>query len=176
MFGGALIGVVSAVVIEGMIGTDSKRSFAFMKIARSLSAISLSIMLAGCMVGPKYQRPAVQTPVAYRDLSENPQLQSQTASYADLPWWQVFQDPKLQELIRTALKQNYDLQLATERISAERAQLAITRSSLFPQVGGSATFNGGKEQFFPAKSNLLLLTGDAAFQLDLFGKLRRATE
>jgi outer membrane protein, multidrug efflux system len=132
--------------------------------------------LAGCMVGPNYHRPAVQTPTAYRDLSENPQLQAQAASYADLPWWQVFQDPQLQELIRTALKQNYDLQLATERINAARDQVAITRSSLFPQVQGNGNFVGGKEQFFPLKANVLSLTADAAFQLDFFGKLRRATE
>src|SRR6202453_3479226 len=176
MFGGALIGVVSAVVIEGMIGTDSKRSFAFMKIARSLSAISLSIMLAGCMVGPKYHRPAVQTPTAYRDLSENPQIQAQTASYADLPWWQVFQDPKLQELVRTAIKQNYDLQLATERINAARAQVTGTRSSLFPQVGVNANFIGGKENQEQSKFNFLTLTAEATFQLDFFGKLRRVTE
>src|SRR5271167_4249548 len=155
---------------------ESSGVCAVMKIAKLLTAALLSGVFSGCAVGPNYHRPAVQTPNSFRDLANNPQLQAQTASYADLSWWQVFQDPKLQELIRTALKQNYDLQLATERISAERAQLAITRSSLFPQVGGSATFNGGKEQFFPAKSNLLLLTGDAAFQLDLFGKLRRATE
>ncbi len=89
-----------------------------------------SVLIAGCTVGPNYHRPVVQTPTAYRDLSENPQVQAQAASYADLPWWQVFQDPQLQELIRTALKQNYDLQLATERINAARAQLAITRSNL----------------------------------------------
>jgi multidrug efflux system outer membrane protein len=172
MFSGAVIGAL----IEVMIGTDSKRSFAFMKIARSLSAISLSIMLAGCTVGPKYHRPAVQTPVAYRDLSENPQVQAQVASYADLPWWQVFQDPKLQELIRTALKQNYDLQLATERINAARAQVTVTRSSLFPQVGGNANFTGGKENSEQSRFNFLTLTADAAFQLDFFGKLRRATE
>jgi outer membrane protein, multidrug efflux system len=159
-----------------MISTDSKRSFAFMKIAKSLCATLLSTMFVGCMVGPKYHRPAVQTPAAYRDLSENPQLQAQAASYADLPWWQVFQDPKLQELIRTALKQNYDLQLATERISAARAQLAVTRSSLFPQVSGNANFSGGKENTFQSKFNFLTLTADAAFQLDFFGKLRRATE
>jgi multidrug efflux system outer membrane protein len=135
-----------------------------------------SALLAGCAVGPKYHRPAVQTPAAFRDLSENPQLQSQTASYADLPWWQVFQDPKLQELIRTALKQNYDLQLATERINAARAQLAVTRSSLFPQVSGNANFNGGKENLEQSRYNFLTLTADAAFQLDFFGKLRRATE
>jgi len=147
-----------------------------MKIAKSLSAISLSIVLAGCTVGPKYHRPAVQTPVAYRDLSENPQVQAQVASYADLPWWQVFQDPKLQELIRAALKQNYDLQLATERINAARAQVTVTRSSLFPQVGGNANFIGGKENQEQSKFNFLTLTADAAFQLDFFGKLRRATE
>ncbi len=147
-----------------------------MKIAKSLSTIFLFTMLVGCMVGPNYRRPTVQTPAAYRDLSDNPQLQSQTASYADLPWWQVFQDPKLQELIRTAIKQNYDLQLATERINAARAQLAVTRSSLFPQVSGNGTFSGGKENLEQSKYNFLTLTADAAFQLDFFGKLRRATE
>ena len=122
-------------------GTKHKRSCSIMKLTRSLIAMLTSSLLAGCMVGPNYHRPAVQTPTAYRDLSENPQLQAQAASYADLPWWQVFKDPKLQELIRTALKQNYDLQLATERIVAARAELAITRSNLFPQVQGNGNFS-----------------------------------
>src|ERR1700727_768584 len=107
-----------------MLGTGSRRSFWFMKIAKSLIAILLLGMFVGCMVGTRYHRPAVQTPAVYRDVSENPQLQSQTASYADLPWWQVFQDPKLQELIRTAVKQNYDLQFAAEPINAPRTTLA----------------------------------------------------
>jgi outer membrane protein, multidrug efflux system len=140
------------------------------------SAILATSFIAGCMVGPNYHKPAIQTPATYRDLRETPQAQAQAASFADLPWWQVFQDPQLQELIRTALKQNYDLQLATERINAERAQVAITRSALFPQVQGNGSFNGGKEQSFQTKSNFLSLTADAAFQLDLFGRLRRATE
>jgi len=133
-------------------------------------------LFVGCKVGPNYHRPNVQTPTQYRDLQEDSKRQAQAASYADLPWWQVFQDPKLQELIRTALKQNYDLQLATERINAARAQLAVTRSSLFPQVSGSANFVGGKESNFQTKFNFLTLTADAAFQVDLFGRLRRATE
>src|SRR5713101_1617313 len=141
-----------------------------------ISVILASSLIGGCMVGPNYHRPAVQTPTAYRNLSENPQVQAQVASYADLPWWQVFQDPQLQELIRTALKQNYDLQLATERINAARAQLAITRSSLFPQVQGNANFIGGKESNFQTKFNFLTLASDAAFQLDFFGRLRRANE
>ena len=82
----------------------------------------------------------------------------------------------MQELIRTALKQNYDLQLATERINAARAQLAVTRSSQFPQVQANGNFSGGKESNFQTKYNFLTLTGDAAFQLDFFGRLRRATE
>ncbi|HYL85455.1 MAG TPA: efflux transporter outer membrane subunit [Candidatus Angelobacter sp.] len=134
------------------------------------------VPFAGCAVGPNYHKPAIQTPAAFRDLRENPQSAAQAASYADLPWWQVFQDPELQELIRTALKQNYDLQLATERINAERAQLQITRSDQFPQAQGNGDFNGGKSQTFQSRSNFLSLTADAAFQLDFFGQLRRATQ
>jgi outer membrane protein, multidrug efflux system len=146
------------------------------KLLPFLAAIVASGLVPACKVGPNYHRPAVQPPTAFRDLSESPQVQAQVASFADLPWWQVFQDPQLQELIRTALKQNYDLQLATERINAARAQVTVTRSALFPQVQGNGDFSGGKEHNFQTKSNFLTLTADAAFQLDFFGKLRRATE
>src|SRR5215467_4697048 len=132
--------------------------------------------LTGCKVGPNYRRPAVQVPGSFRDLSRDQQAQTQAASYADLPWWQVFQDPQLQELIRTALKQNYDLQLATERINAARAQVSITRSALFPQVQGQADFLGGKDSSSRTRFNFLTLSADAAFQLDFFGRLRRSTE
>jgi len=146
------------------------------KLAPFMSAIMTPALLAGCAAGPNYHRPDVQIPATYRDLSDNPQVQAQTASYADLPWWQVFQDPQLQELIRTALKRNYDLQIAAERINAARAQLAVTRSSLFPQVQANGNFSGGRESNFQTRFNFLTLNADAAFQLDFFGKLRRATE
>jgi multidrug efflux system outer membrane protein len=148
------------------------------KLAPAMFAILVCGSAVGCKVGPNYKRPTVQTPTEYRQLKDGaqPQVQPQVASYADLPWWQVFQDPTLQELIRTALQQNYDLQLATERINAARAQVQITRSYLFPQVAGNGDFTGGKEHNFQTKSNFLTLTADAAFQLDFFGKLRRATE
>jgi len=142
---------------------------------RLISVITL-LFLSGCKVGPNYHKPVVQVPTSFRDLSENQETQARAASYADLPWWQVFQDPQLQELIRTALKQNYDLQAATERINAARAQLGITRSSQFPQIQGTSDFSGGKSGTFQSKSNFLTLAADAAFQLDLFGRLRRATE
>ena len=132
--------------------------------------------MAGCTVGPNYHRPAVQTPAAYRDLQENPQAQAQAASFADLPWWQVFQDPQLQELIRTALKENYDFKWRRSASAPRALRSTITRSSLFPQVQGNANFSGGKDRALQSKFNILALTADAAFQLDLFGRLRRATE
>src|SRR5438309_9435852 len=132
------------------------------KLESLILAILASSLIVGCVVGPNYHKPVVQPPTAYRDLRENPQAQAQAESYADLPWWQVFQDPKLQELIRAALKQNYDLQLATERINAARAQLAITRSSLFPQVQGTGNFSGGKQPTLQTRYNFLTLAADAS--------------
>jgi multidrug efflux system outer membrane protein len=130
--------------------------------------------VTGCAVGPDYHRPAIPTPTAFRS-TELQEVQAE--SYADLPWWEVFADPQLQELIGTALKENYDLHLATERITAARAQVQITRSSLFPQLSLDGTATGGKtENSFQATYHFLTATGDAVFQVDLFGKLRRATE
>ena len=92
------------------------RTQAMRRLSPLTVALLASGLLAGCAVGPNYHRPAIQTPPAYRDPGEN--AQAQAASFADLPWWQIFQDPQLQDLIRTALKQNYDLRLATERINS----------------------------------------------------------
>src|ERR1700735_452639 len=131
------------------------------KLQPMIFAILASILIGGCAVGPNYHKPDVTTPAAFRDLKETPEAQAQAASFADLPWWQVFQDPKLQELIRMALKQNYDLQLATERIVAARAELAITRSNLFPQVQGNGNFIGGQENTIQSNYNFLTLTADA---------------
>ncbi len=142
-----------------------------------LAAVATSaLLISGCTVGPNYHRPAVQTPTAYRTVGDTPQAQAQAASFADLPWWQVFQDPQLQELIRAALKQNYDLLIATERINEARSQVRVTRSSLFPQVGANPSFAGGKDSSTQSTYNFGLLTADAAWQLDFFGKIRRATE
>src|SRR5260221_6795435 len=137
------------------------------KLRPVLFAILVAGVGVGCKVGPNYKRPAVQTPTEYRELKDGPQaqVQPQVASYADLPWWQVFQDPTLQELIRTALKQNYDLQLATERINAGRAQVQITRSNLFTQVTGNGDFSGGEDHHFQAQFKFVLLIGDDALPL-----------
>ena len=87
----------------------------------------------------------------------------------------MFHDPQLQDLIRTALKQNYDLQLAIERVNAARAQVGIVRSNEFPMVSLNPEFSGGKTNQ-NIKSNIFSLAGDVVFQVDLFGRYRRATE
>jgi outer membrane protein, multidrug efflux system len=141
-----------------------------------LTCVALSLLVAtltGCKVGPNYSRPNVPTPVAYHNADAS---QAQAASFADLPWWQVFEDPQLQSLIRTALKQNYDLLLATERINAARAAVQITRSRQFPQVAGNPDYVGGKDSTSRSRFQFLTIAADAAFQLDFFGRLRRETE
>ena len=147
-------------------------------VRKEFAAVLLAIaVLTGCTVGPKYRKAAMPLPEAYRG-STNQKAEALAASFADLPWWQVFQDPVLQDLIRKTLQHNYDLQLATERITAARAQLMVTRADQFPQVtaSGLATdgrfFNGG----FAARTRYSTYAADATFQLDLFGGLRRATE
>jgi len=147
------------------------------RLSHSTLLVLVASVLAGCTVGPNYHKPAVQVPTAYHDANDNAQTQAQAASFADLPFWQVFQDSVLQDLIRQALKQNYDLQTATERITQARAQLKITRSNQYPQV--SVTGYGTDERAFsgfPFKTKYATYAGDATFQLDLFGQLRRATE
>src|SRR6201996_6000897 len=137
--------------------------------------LGTALLLSGCEVGPNYHRPAVQAPTAFHSPEDSQQSEAKSASFADLPWWQVFHDPQLQELIQTALKQNYDLQLAIERVNAARAQLGITRSNQFPQVSLDPEFSGGKTDQ-NIKSNIFSLAGDVVFQVDLFGRYRRATE
>jgi multidrug efflux system outer membrane protein len=144
-------------------------------VAKAVSILLTALALSGCAVGPNYHRPAVQAPTVFRAPDVAQETGTQTTSFADLPWWQVFDDPQLQDLIRTALKQNYDLQLAVERVNAARAQVGITRSNEFPQVSLDPNFSGGKTDQ-NIKSNVFQLAGDVVFQVDLFGRYRRETE
>ena len=146
-----------------------------MRVFYYIAISTAALLLSACTVGPNYHRPVVQTPAAFRGPSEPQQAAAQTESFADLPWWEVFHDPQLHELILTALKQNYDLQLAIERVTAARAQVGIVRSNQFPQVSLDPTFAGGKTDQ-NIKSNIFSLAADVIFQVDLFGRYRRATE
>jgi outer membrane protein, multidrug efflux system len=144
------------------------------KASRAL-IVGAALMLSCCTVGPKYHRPVVQTPTAFRGPDESRLAEAQTASFADLPWWQVFHDPELQQLIRTALKQNHDLQTAIERVNGARAQVGIVRSNQFPWISVNPEFSGGKTAQ-NIESNVFMLAADVVFQLDFFGRYRRATE
>src|SRR5579862_3821920 len=144
-------------------------------IVNVILVLLAALVISGCAVGPNYHRPAVQTPPAFHGPDQSQQTEPQSASIADLPWWQVFHDPQLQDLIRTALKQNYDLRMAVERVNSARAQVGITRSNEFPQVSLDPNFSGGKTDE-NIKSNIFQLAGDVVFQLDLFGRYRRETE
>jgi multidrug efflux system outer membrane protein len=152
----------------------------------SLTAIPFALLLAGCTVGPNYERPAISTPHSFR--APEPLPADQAASLADLKWFEVFKDPELQKLVRAGLVQNYDLRDAVTRVEQARANLGITRSNQFPQLnaGGDVQFTRlSRDGSFPlpesfvkdqnrnwGEASLQLLS----FELDLWGRLRRATE
>jgi len=144
----------------------------------ALAAITF-LALTGCAVGPNYKRPAVTTPDTYRGLA--PEAGPQTAaSIGDEKWWTVFQDQQLQQLIREALAQNYDVRIAAARILQAQALLGITRADQFPTIAGGAA---ASNQRFPrtkvtpateTSSNVVNLS--LFWELDFWGKFRRATE
>jgi len=94
-------------------------------------------LLAGCMVGPNYRRPAVKPPEVFRGGTDTTPA-TDTTSLADLKWFEVFKDERLQGLIRTALVENYDLRDAVARVDAARAALGITRADQLPNIAASA--------------------------------------
>src|SRR5262249_5245556 len=102
---------------------------------RLMAILLAATLLAACAVGPNYHRPAVPAPPTFPAPAPVPESEAQ--SLADLKWFEVFKDDKLQELIRTALAQNYDLRNAAARVEAARANLGITRSNQFPNVAAS---------------------------------------
>jgi len=145
-----------------------------------------AILLTGCTVGPNYGRPAIATPAAFR--APTPLPPGESSSLADLKWFEVFKDEKLQEFVRTALTQNYDLRDAVARVEAARAQLGITRSEQYPNFTASAditTTRFSRNGSLPLPANVVLSQnrtfGSAAlnllsFEVDIWGRLRRATE
>jgi multidrug efflux system outer membrane protein len=102
--------------------------------------LTFALLLAGCMVGPNYQRPAIDAPSVYRGDGQASIASSE--SLGDEKWQEVFQDPVLKELIRTAIEQNYDLRIAASRVLQAQAQLGVTRANQFPTVtAGTEVFS-----------------------------------
>ena len=103
-----------------------------MKMRRNILIVALWIVLhSGCAVGPNYKRPTVPVPPAYRGVSAEQARKPDVASFGDEKWWDAFQDETLRDLIRTALKQNYDVQIAATPatpLSGSPAELALLRT------------------------------------------------
>jgi len=144
----------------------------------SLVIIAL-LLLSGCKVGPDYKRPPISTPDGYRGLAPEATPQT-TASLGDEKWWTIFKDEQLQELVREAIAQNYDVRIAAARVLQAQAAVGITRADQFPQIYGGASAMNAR---IPQTKNLPAIeTGpmqvnlSLAWQLDFWGQYRRATE
>lgn len=145
---------------------------------RKLLTLLSSVMLSACLVGPDYQRPETDMPDAWRvDYKSSAEL-------INTPWWQSFQDPVLDKLIETALKENQDVRIAAARVEQFLGALRSTRSQFFPQAdySGNASRNRVSEDSFgvgpgsdPYFTQYEAAAG-ASWQIDLFGRIRRQTE
>src|SRR5580704_1359767 len=143
---------------------------------------SLLILMTGCSVGPNYVRPQVTAPAIYRGADETPVSSADQDSLGDQQWPQVFREPELQDLIRVALGNNYDMRIAAQRVLEEQAQLRISRSQQFPSVNvgatgigadlGSSVGNGLPSGAVAAGTFNL----SAAWTPDFWGLYRRQTE
>src|SRR5215471_12383245 len=150
---------------------------------RKLGVSVLAVVLTsyGCRVGPRYQRPAVDVPAAYRSdsLAFDP-----SESLGAAKWWEVFSDTVLQRLIATALNENYDVSIAATRILQARAQLGIVRADQFPTATGGVEASRQKTPAailgtlaIPSVTyNIFRVDATLSWELDFWDKLRSATE
>ena len=148
---------------------------------KALGAVLIATLFTvGCTVGPNYKRPTVDVPGGYRGAApsqETPQATSQSSedqtkrsaaqSLGEEKWWEVFQDQQLQELIRTALKNNYDVNIAAARILKAQAQLGITRADQLPtlSVGAAAVNLDFPQNKFTPNTDTSVNVGCGEFQL-----------
>lgn len=146
----------------------------------SLAAVLPSLVSVGCLLGPNYARPPIEPPEAFRGAMAAPDS-AIAQTFGDQSWWEVFQDDELRGLIRTALERNYDARIAAIRVVEAQAQLGIIRADQFPAVSaGGALFGERVSTARGASANasgpLLQLQGTASWELDFWGRFRRATE
>ena len=138
--------------------------------------VLITIAAGGCVVGPDYKRPPAVVPDTFRAQTTTPEA----TSLGDQTWWQVFPDSVLQSLIRDALRQNTDVGLAAARILEAQAQLGITRADQFPQVSAGVNVLGERPAAalgFPSRNiGAVQIQGSVAWELDFWGRYRRATE
>ena len=134
----------------------------------------LTYTLSSCSMGPDFQKPELETPAQYRYDS------LKVDSVAILKWWDLFNDPVLDTLIVTALRENKNLLIAISRIEEARARLGFTGADQYPKLDIKADVLRGN---LNAKQLGVEQTGNAFFigpvlswEIDFWGKFRRATE
>ncbi len=141
-----------------------------------LTSFSLLLLFAGCTVGPKYTRPEYPVPAGHRSETALPVAVTAAAAptLGDMKWFDLFHDEKLQELIRTALKDNYDLRIMAQRILAAQAYITVEKSALFPSF--DATASADQQRGVNRGLSTLFGGGRVFWELDIWGKIRRQTE
>jgi multidrug efflux system outer membrane protein len=149
-------------------------------LTKLITLFLVMLLTAGCAVGPNYKRPNVNPPDAYRGVMPQEAAQPAAESLGDQKWWEVFKDEELQKLIRNALQQNYDVQIAAARILQAQAQLGITRADQFPSIAAGASAidqRSPQSKVIPAfNSSTNQVSLSLAWELDFWGKYRRSTE
>jgi outer membrane protein, multidrug efflux system len=143
---------------------------------RRFAAIILVLLATGCKVGPNYKRPVLATPDQYRGVAPDLSNQQGTQPFAEMQWETVFQDETLRALIREALANNYDMQIAASRILQAQAVVGITRANQLPSVAGSGGVNYQRNALVPNGPTVDSVGIQLNYIVDFWGKYRRATE
>ena len=166
-----------------------------------LTTFVIAGLIGGCKVGPNYKRPVVATPASYRgalapDIAANA---GTTTPLGTQTWETVFTDPALQDLIREALKNNYDVKIAADRVLEEQAQVGITKAAQYPTLSAGGTYtalglpsglldslnnnsasssgsSGGSKRSTSNNYYSGGLTASVAWNLDFWGYYRRQSE
>src|SRR6266850_1770611 len=147
---------------------------------RSAAAVLLGLALAGCAIGPNYKRPFVPVPERYYADERADERASEARSLADIPWWDVFDDPILKGLIEEAIRNGFDARLAAARVQEARARFGIARSQSFPTVDYEVGWQRARpDQIInPSGETQTRWSVDAGFswEMDLWGRIRRLNE
>jgi outer membrane protein, multidrug efflux system len=145
--------------------------------ARSLAASVLLLSLCACKVGPNYNRPPIILPDQYRGLAPDATpTQVQPEAFGAMKWWAVFQDKALEDLIREALGNNYNIRIAASRVVQAQATLGITHADQLPSVSGGGSIENVRNALNPGAPTFDALFIQAAYIVDFWGQFRRATE
>jgi multidrug efflux system outer membrane protein len=141
-----------------------------------LTSLTLLLLFTGCAVGPKYTRPEYPVPASHRSETALPAVAPAAAAptLGDMKWFDLFSDEKLQELIRTALKDNYDIRIAAQRVLAAQAFITVEKSALYPSF--DAEFSADQQRGVSRGLSSVFGGGTAFWELDIWGKIRRQTE